>query len=121
MTVLPLLIGPTAPGPADPAWSVWLTDAERAYAAGRRRAAEHLAARRLAKLAALRALDWPGRPPWTELAVGRPGGGRPVLSLDGELAAWCAGRGLGAPGISLTHAAGHAAALAWPSPPAVRR
>ena len=116
MTVLPLLIGPTTPDPGDPAWSSWLTDAERAYAAGRRRAAEHLAARRLAKLAALRALDWPGEPAWSDLVVGRPDGGRPVLSLGGDLAHWCAGRGLGAPGISLTHAAGYAAALAWRLP-----
>jgi phosphopantetheinyl transferase (holo-ACP synthase) len=115
VTVLPLLIGPTAPDPGDAAWSAWLTDAERAYAAGRRRAAEHLAARRLAKLAALRALGWPGEPPWSDLAVDRPGGGRPVLRLGGDLASWCAGRGLGAPGVSLTHAAGHAAALAWPA------
>ncbi|MGC4897164.1 hypothetical protein [Micromonospora sp. DT31] len=114
MTMLPLIIGPSAPDPADPAWSAWLTPAERAYAAGRGRGAEHLAARRLAKLAALASLGWPDEPPWSELAVERPEGTRPVLRLGGGLAAWCAQRGLSAPGVSLTHAAGHAAALAWP-------
>jgi phosphopantetheinyl transferase (holo-ACP synthase) len=112
--MLPLIVAPTVPGPEDPAWSAWLTAGERAYAAGRRRAAEHLAARRLAKLAALRALAWPSEPPWADLVVERPGGGRPVLRLGGDLAVWCAGRGLAAPGVSLSHAAGYAAALAWP-------
>jgi holo-[acyl-carrier protein] synthase len=108
-----VLIGGTHPDPDDPVWSAWLTEAELAYAAGRRRAGEHLAARRLAKLAALRALGWVGAEPWHELAVERPARGRPTLRLGGGLAGWCAARDLAVPGVSLTHAAGRAAALAW--------
>ena len=112
-----VLIGGTHPDPDDPAWSAWLTGSELAYAAGRRRAGEHLAARRLAKLAALRALGWTGAEPWHELAVERPVQGRPTLRLGGRITGWCAARDLPVPGGSLTHAAGRAAALAWlPAP-----
>ncbi|QIS11597.1 hypothetical protein [Nocardia arthritidis] len=92
------------PGRADPLWREWLTAAELAYCNGFRRVEEHLAVRLLAKRAAARALDRT-EVPWTDLAVLRSPDGPPRLVARGELDR--------VPGISLTHAGGHAAAIAW--------
>lgn len=107
------------PDPADPVWRDWLTPAELAYCAGFRRVAEHLAVRALAKRAALRALRWPDPDlpwhdlPWHDLEVRRAPDQPPRLVLRGELAAWAAARGVPTPAVSLSHAGGSAAALAW--------
>lgn len=113
MTGAWVAVAPVHPAAGDAAWADWLTPAELGYAAGRRRAGEHLAARRLAKQAVLRAIGWTGPPPWADLQVIRGGSGAPRLALGGDLARWLATRGFPAPGVSLSHAAGYAAGLAW--------
>ncbi|MEU5432026.1 hypothetical protein AB0G73_01465 [Streptomyces sp. NPDC020719] len=102
-----------APDRHDERWSWWLTEGERAYALGLARAEEHLLVRRTAKEAAAQLLGWPGPPPWQDMEIRRRAGGAPTLHLRGALADWAAARGLPVPRISLTHARGHAAALAW--------
>jgi phosphopantetheinyl transferase (holo-ACP synthase) len=111
MLVLPLAVAPVAalPDPGDPEWRRWLGPAELAYSAGLRRAGEHLAARVLARRVVADALGWTGEPPWHDIAIHREPSGRPVVVLRGALA----GRGSAVPGVSLSHAAGYAAALAW--------
>jgi holo-[acyl-carrier protein] synthase len=86
---------------------VELDPAEIAYCTGLRRADEHLAARVLARHAVAAALGWPGEPPWRDIAIRREASGRPYAVLSGALA------GCPVPGVSLSHAGGHAAALAW--------
>lgn len=104
----------TLPAADDPAWRSWLRPAELAYGVGRRRAAEHLAARWLAKQVIARVLGWPGEVPWLDIEIVRAVQRPPLVVLRGELAAWHRAGELAVPGVSLTHAGGHAAALAWP-------
>ena len=106
------------PPPESLSWRDRLDPAELAYCLGLRRAAEHLAARALARRAVAAALDWPeaSRPnvtSWRDVTVRREPSGRPVVLLSERLDRWRRRRGLETPGISLSHAAGHAAALAW--------
>ena len=51
--------------------------------------------------------------PWDDIRIHREASGRPEVRLRGALAAWRHGRRLPVPGVSLSHAAGYAAALAW--------
>ncbi|WP_329403603.1 hypothetical protein [Streptomyces melanogenes] len=97
----------------DPRWPDWLTGGERAYALSLARAEEHLSARKAAKEAAARLLGWPGPPPWQDMEIRRHPDEAPVLRVHGELARWMAEHGLATPRVSLTHARGYAAALAW--------
>ncbi|OAR24120.1 hypothetical protein A8W25_16845 [Streptomyces sp. ERV7] len=97
----------------DPRWTDWLTDTERAYAHSLARAEEHLSARKAAKEAAARLLGWPGPPPWQDMEIRRASDEAPTLRVRGALAQWMADHGLANPRISLTHARGYAAALAW--------
>jgi holo-[acyl-carrier protein] synthase len=85
------------------------TDGERAYAAGRARPAQHLAARFCAKEAVAKALGLPG---WSFLDVEVVAtGGPPVVRLSGALAARA--RELGVePLVSLTHTRTTAGAVA---------
>jgi phosphopantetheinyl transferase (holo-ACP synthase) len=101
------------PAPDDPAWRGLLGAAELAYCAGLRRAGEHLAARALARRVVAEALGWAGDVPWRDIAIRREPAGRPAVMLTGQLAEWRRHRRLPVPGVSLSHAAGHAAALAW--------
>jgi len=112
---LPLALAPVAvlPDPRDAVWRRWLDAAELAYCAGLRRAGEHLAVRALARRAVADALAWPGEVPWDDIRIHREASGRPEVRLRGALAAWRHGRRLPVPGVSLSHAAGYAAALAW--------
>ncbi len=97
----------------DPRWTDWLTDIERRYAYSLARAEEHLSARKAAKEAAAHLLGWPGTPPWQDMEVWRRTDEAPVLRVRDELARWMGERGLATPRISLTHARGYAAAVAW--------
>jgi holo-[acyl-carrier protein] synthase len=87
------------------------TDGERAYAQGRHRPAEHLAARYAAKEATFKALGtgWPSIG-WHDVEVVSPGegeGGGPRLALTGAAAEHAAGaRGM----VSLSHDGGLAIA-----------
>jgi molybdenum cofactor biosynthesis protein B len=89
------------------------TAAERAYAdAARRRRGERYAARFAAKEAALKALGTGlrGGIRWTDVAVEHERGGRPRLVVTGRCAAEASARGVVGWLVSLSHAAGLAAA-----------
>jgi phosphopantetheinyl transferase (holo-ACP synthase) len=96
----------------DPAWDAWLSPAELAYCDGM---AERRAARVLAKRAAAAAVGWPDEPPWSDLEIRRQQLCGPELVVVGDLREWCEQQGLAVGGISMSHAAGHAAAIAWTS------
>jgi holo-[acyl-carrier protein] synthase len=115
---LDLAIAPVAalPPPGDPTWRDWLSPAELAYCGGLRYAGEHLVARAMAKQAAANAVGWPGPVPWADLEIRRQPDCAPELVVVADLRQWCVEQGLAAPGVSLTHAGGHAAAVAWSGP-----
>jgi phosphopantetheinyl transferase (holo-ACP synthase) len=101
------------PPPGDPAWAQWLAPAELAYCHGFRHVGEHLVARAIAKAVAAEAAGWPFEPPWFDLEIRRQQLRGPELVVVGELRDWCERQHLAVPGVSMTHAAGHAAAIAW--------
>jgi phosphopantetheinyl transferase (holo-ACP synthase) len=113
-TVGRLAVAPVSalPPPESADWRYRLAPAELAYCFGLRRAAEHLAARALARHAVAAALGC-GEVPWRDIAVRRAPSGQPAVLLSDRLDEWRRRRGIGVPGVSLSHAAGHAAALAW--------
>lgn len=87
------------------------TDAERAYARGRARPAQHLAARFCAKEAVAKAL---GLTAWTWRdveVVASPGAGPPRVALHGAVARRARDLGVEV-GVSLTHTRRDAAAVA---------
>jgi holo-[acyl-carrier protein] synthase len=88
------------------------TEAELAYALGRRDPAEHLAARFAAKEATLKALGsgLSMGVRWREMEVRRQPGQRPTLALSGRTAALGMARGVRRYHVSLTHDAGLAVA-----------
>ena len=94
-------------------WATFLTSAERGYAGSRLRADEHIAARIAARQAVLDVLGWETQPPWRSIEVVRGPAGEPRVSLGGEVEELRRTRGLPVPGVSLSHAAGFAAAVAW--------
>ena len=99
-------------------WAKFLTSAERGYAGGRLRADEHIAARIAARQAVLDVLGldvsgWEAEPQWRSIEVVRGPAGDPRVSLSGEVEELRRTRGHPVPGISLSHAAGFAAAVAW--------
>jgi holo-[acyl-carrier protein] synthase len=121
-----LVVTPVAalPPPADPRWRGWLDPAELAYCTGLRRAGEHMAARVAGRRAVLAALGLPdgvaaegvaaeGPSWWPDVTIRREPSGRPTVAVSDRLDGWRERRGLAVPGVSLSHAAGHAAALAW--------
>lgn len=89
-------IGPDEPGSSP---------AELAYAEGRRRAQEHLAARRAARVALAKALGLPESDPrlTSTVEVTRAEEGRPALRLGPELQALVDALGCAPPLLSLTH------------------
>jgi holo-[acyl-carrier protein] synthase len=88
------------------------TPAELAYAAGKKRELEHLAARFAAKEAALKALGtgWADGLAWTDVEVTRDHAGRPGLVLHNRAAVLAAERGISSWLISLSHTDTHAIA-----------
>ena len=96
-------------------WARFLTSAERSYAASRLRAGEHIAARIAARQAVLDVLGLAGEaePQWRAIEVVRGPAGNPRVSLCGEVEELRRTCGHPVPGISLSHAAGFAAAVAW--------
>jgi phosphopantetheinyl transferase (holo-ACP synthase) len=111
---LALAVAPVAafPDASDRTWRRMLGADEVGYCTGLRRAGEHLAARALARRVVAEALGWDGDP-WSDVAIRRDLSGRPSVVLGGELAAWQRRHRLPVPGLSLSHAAGYAGALAW--------
>ena len=85
---------------------------ERAYAQGRRRAAERLAGRFAVKEAVLKMLGtgWRNGLAWTDIETVNDGLGRPRVQLTGEAARLARERGIGEISVSITHGAGLAVA-----------
>jgi holo-[acyl-carrier protein] synthase len=90
------------------------TASERDYCRGKRRSAEHMAARFAAKEAVLKAFGTGigQRMRWTDVEIVRGSKGRPLVRLHGEVASWAARRGLADLDVSLAHSAGVAIAHA---------
>jgi len=90
------------------------TEAELAYAAGKKREIEHLAARFAAKEAVLKALGtgWAGGIAWTDVEVTRADTGRPGVLLTGLAAETAAQLGISAWLLSLSHTEHYAMASA---------
>lgn len=90
------------------------TEGERAYALGRARRHEHLAARFAAKEAVMKALGtgWAGGVGWRDIEVVLEDSGRPVVALHGGAAARAAELGISRWSLSLSHADGFAIASA---------
>lgn len=101
MAVIEVLTLSGLPDAADPRWREWLTATELTSCRGLARAEEHMAARLAGKLAL--AGEFGVTPEWQEMSIGRRQGQPPTLLLP---AGWSAG-------VSLSHAGGYAAALAW--------
>jgi holo-[acyl-carrier protein] synthase len=101
------------PEPGDARWRDLLDPAELAYCTGLRRVDEHLAARAVGRQAVLAALGLTAGSWWHDLSIHRGPSGRPTVVLSDRLTRWRESRGVAVPGVSLSHAAGHAAALAW--------
>lgn len=105
------------PGVDDPTWRRHLTIDEIAFCLGRRDTVSHLAARLLAKRAVLRSLGWSAGAkdnlPWQHVTIRRSSQQAPQVVLSGPLERWRRLHGLAVPAVTLTHAAGHIAALAW--------
>ncbi|QCX73956.1 4'-phosphopantetheinyl transferase [Streptomyces sp. YIM 121038] len=111
---LVLLAPAQIPDPDDACWRDWLTAEEISFSRGFQRAHEHLAARRAAKAAVASLLGLPADHRLCRaLEVVRAPGSGPVLRLGGAPAHLLRDAGLPHPRVSLTHARGHAAALAW--------
>jgi holo-[acyl-carrier protein] synthase len=102
MPSLEVLALDTLPDPADPMWSAWLTPAELGACRGYARSKEHLAARVAGKLAIARECGaGDAEPDWHAVQITQ-GHQQPPAVLPS-----------GGPAVSLTHAAGWVAALAW--------
>lgn len=102
------------------------TEGELAFCLGRKRSAQHLAARFAAKEAAAKALGTgvARGVRLREIEVTRSHTGQPQLRFSGEAARAAAELGVAATHVSLTHSREHAAAvvtLEGASPPPVRR
>ncbi len=113
MLVLDVLALQVLPPADDPRWAAWLTPRELASCRSLARAAEHLGARVAAKRALCRVLAVGGVPPWRDIEIGRAPFRPPGVSLTGSVERHRVRHGHPAPGLSLSHAGGYAAALAW--------
>lgn len=112
MITLPVRLMAVADLPPAERWASTFTAAELAYCTGLRHAADHLAARAAAKRAVLAALA-PSEPgSWHEVEILREPNRAPVVVLHGRLDEARRAAGLPVPRVSLSHAAGHAAAIA---------
>jgi hypothetical protein len=106
MPVIDLLALDGLPGADDPAWSAWLTGRELAVCRGYARAGDHMAARVAGKLAVSREAGL-AVPPWQAIEISQGWQHAPTVLP-------CVALGPHpAPAVSLTHAGGYAAALAW--------
>ncbi|WP_030674492.1 hypothetical protein [Streptomyces sp. NRRL B-1347] len=95
-------------------WHDWLTPEEISFSRGFRRAHEHLAARKAAKLAVASLLGLPADPGFCRaVEVLRAPGAGPVIRFGGTPGQLLRSKDLPHPHVSLTHARGHAAALVW--------
>lgn len=102
------------PRTTDPQWEEWLTAPELAFCAGFQHARDHLAARVAAKQALFTLLGPPENSrPWQDLEIRRDSLCPPVVLLHGATHQRRVVLGAGPPGVSLSHAGGCAAALAW--------
>ncbi|MDC0771407.1 holo-ACP synthase [Streptomyces sp. HD] len=102
------------PPPDDARWGDWLTREELAFSYGYRRAHEHLSARKAAKEAVAQLLGWPLCPAtWHAMEVRRRPGSAPTMEFHGVAADHLRTLHLPRPAVSLAHAKGCAAALAW--------
>ncbi|ACY95820.1 MULTISPECIES: hypothetical protein [Thermomonospora] len=90
-----------------------LSAAELAYCLGFLRAEEHMGARVAAKRAVSRLLGGDLRHCRHQIELIREDTGPVRVRLHGELLERAQRAGLGVPRVSLTHAAGRAAAIAW--------
>lgn len=106
-------VGPVVEPSKHPELRQQLSPGELGYCLGLQRTGEHMTARVLAKRAVLDVLGLPAGPGWPGVEIHRVPGAPPTVRLDGEVARWCATHGLPTPGVSLSHGAGYAAALAW--------
>ena len=95
------------------AWWQRVSSTELAYCQGFVRVGEHLAARMAAKRAVAAALGWPGPVPWRNIEILRTLPRPPVVLLSGAAERWRRELRLPLPRVSLSHAAGYGAALAW--------
>ena len=112
MPVIDLLALRELPAATDPRWRAWLTLRELASCRQYARAEEHMAARVAGKLALARELGLAWPPSWQDLEIGQQPHRPPAVVVPGAV---------GSPGLSLSHAAGYAAALAWSPPPPIER
>ena len=90
------------------------TDAELAYASGKKREVEHLAARFAAKEAVLKALGtgWAGGIAWTDVEITRTVTGQPGVRLSGPAAERAEALGICSWLLSLSHTEHYAMASA---------
>lgn len=110
MPAIDLLTLAELPDADHPAWSDWLTAAELTACRGYLRGQEHLAARLAGKLAVAREAGI-GATPWHALEISQ-GHQRPPMVLANAALADLLGPDP-VPAVSLTHAGGYVAALAW--------
>lgn len=96
-----------------PDWRQLVSPAELAYCLDLELVGEHMAARVAAKRAIAEALRWPGPVPWSGIEILRIPPGRPAVRLSGAVERWRHQLRLPVPRVSLSHAGGYAAALAW--------
>lgn len=99
--------------PGHPGWRQLVSPAELAYCLDLGLVGEHVAARVVAKRAIAEALRWPGPVPWSGIEILRMPPGGPTVRLSGAVERWRRRMRLPVPRVSLSHAAGYAAALAW--------
>lgn len=92
----------------------WFTPEERAYCSGKARPAAHYAARLAAKEAVAKALawQWTGPVPWRDIEISHDPTGAPVVRLSGKVEELAAARLVSGITVSLSHAQGHATAVA---------
>ncbi|MFI7067129.1 holo-ACP synthase [Kribbella sp. NPDC050124] len=94
-------------------WWQRVSSSELAYCQDFVRVGEHLAARIAAKRAVTAALGWSGPVPWRSIEILRTVPRPPVVLLTGAAEQWRRELRLPVPCVSLSHAAGYGAALAW--------
>jgi holo-[acyl-carrier protein] synthase len=91
-----------------------LTEAERAYVAGKAHPLPHIAGRFAAKEAVLKVLGtgWRGSIAWTDVEVTNDANGQPRVALSGTCAEIARRRGIAKILVSITHTPHYAAATA---------
>lgn len=115
MPLIPIALEVVSTGAEpDAAAIAMLSEAELAYCAGHLRFAEHVAARVAAKRAISRILGPAAQAGWSEIELIRTAAGPVHVRLSRRLDEWRAEQlGIPVPWVSMTHAGGRAAAIAW--------